>query len=141
MRRMDSTVNRWHSVRAFTLLEVMIALGIFFMCAFAILQLVSSTLRNARALQQNEPDAGMVAAQLSLTNSLPEGSESGDFGKLYPGYRWSWESYPSPSNGLFQVDIAVWHRTGRKNVETRMSVLFFRPNSPATVGPSRGGLR
>jgi len=33
---------------AFTLMEVMVACGIFFMATFAILALVSTTLRNAR---------------------------------------------------------------------------------------------
>jgi len=47
---------------AFTLLEVMIACGIFFIAMFAILGLVSNCLRNARALRHIEVDAGMVAA-------------------------------------------------------------------------------
>jgi hypothetical protein len=46
----------------FTLLEVMIACGIFFMATFAILGLVSNTLRNARGIQRVEVDAGMAAA-------------------------------------------------------------------------------
>src|ERR1043165_1447678 len=75
---------------AFTLLEVMIALALFFMAMFAILQLISGTLRNARALQQNEPDPGMVLAmtQLATTNIFTEAVETGDFHewKMYPGY-------------------------------------------------------
>jgi len=74
----------------FSLLEVMIASGIFFMCVFTILAMVSSLLRNARSLRRIELDAGMVAAQLCKTNRLFEGTESGDFGDLYqaiPGRR------------------------------------------------------
>lgn len=125
---------------AFTLLEVMIAVAIFFTCAFAILQLVSGTLRNARALQQNEPDPGMLAAELSLTNSLSDGVEEGDFEKIYPGYSWTREVVLI-TNGLFQVDFTVSHRVGRDVAETRLSTLFFRPNSPASVGPSKGTLQ
>src|SRR5438045_6918579 len=44
---------------AFTLLEVMIACGIFFIAVFAILALVSNTLRNAQRLRRIEVDAGM----------------------------------------------------------------------------------
>ena len=51
------------SQTAFSLLEVMIASGIFFMTVFAILAMVSSVLRNARSLRRVELDAGMVAAQ------------------------------------------------------------------------------
>src|SRR5437870_12417598 len=71
------------SSSAFTLMEVLIASGIFFICMFAILGLVSQTLRNARILRTTRVDAGMIAAQLTLTNKLYEGSESGDFGNYY----------------------------------------------------------
>src|SRR5712691_7651775 len=80
--------NPLKQMLAFTLLEVMIALGIFFMAMFTILALVSNTLRNARSLQETEVDPGMLAAQLSLTNRITEGSESGDFGDVYRDYTW-----------------------------------------------------
>ena len=60
--------------RAFSLLEVMIAIGIFFVAVFAILGLVSSSLANARRLQRPIIDAGELAGELSLTNKLVEGS-------------------------------------------------------------------
>src|SRR5262245_56476351 len=74
------------NARAFSLLEVMIACGIFFMCVFAILALVSNTLRGARSLRRIDVDAGMVSAQLFKTNRIIEGVESGDFGNAYPDY-------------------------------------------------------
>src|SRR5215467_4098981 len=64
LRISDFGLNRWH---AFSLIEVMIACGIFFMATFAILALVSTTLRNARALQRGDVDAGMAAAQIYQT--------------------------------------------------------------------------
>src|SRR5947209_18797851 len=73
----------------FTLIEVMIACGIFFMATFAILALLSTTLRNARALQRGDVDAGMAAAQLYQllkTNRVAELSGSGNFGDAYPDY-------------------------------------------------------
>ncbi len=63
---------------AFTLIEVMIALGIFFMATFAILALVSNILRNARGLQRPQIDAGMAAAIYVNTNRFSVGSVSGD---------------------------------------------------------------
>ena len=73
-----------HSTRAFSLVEVMIALAIFFMAVFAILALMSTVLKNARLLQSKKGvDAGLVAAQLCLTNKLTEEVESGDFGDMY----------------------------------------------------------
>src|SRR5258708_3819044 len=92
---------------AFTLLEVMIAMGIFFMAIFAILALVSTNLRNARLLQKPSVDASMLIAELSQTNKLVEGIETGDFGDVYPGYRWTREINQVKTNGLFQVDFVV----------------------------------
>jgi hypothetical protein len=122
---------------AFTLLEVMIALGIFFMAMFAILSLVSNTLRNARVLQQNEVDAGSLASQLMLTNKLYEGRSSGDFGNDYPGYDWDRDDMPI-TNGLWQCDFFVHAQHGRVRTETSMSIFVFSPDSQSTPG---GGLR
>ena len=118
---------------AFSLLEVMIASGIFFMCVFAILAMVSSLLRNARSLRRVELDAGMVAAQLSKTNRLYEGTESGDFGNLYPGYSWETDTYEAESNGLWQVDIIV-RRHGIPQPVDSMSIFVYSPNSQSGFG-------
>jgi prepilin-type N-terminal cleavage/methylation domain-containing protein len=123
--------KRCHS--AFTLLEVMIALAIFFICTFAILELMSTVLHNARALQRYEPDAGILAGQLAQTNSLTPGTVSGDFGDLYPGYTWSRDVYDVSSNGLWEADFTIQAKvSGHKDVESAMSVLLFRPQSPET---------
>ena len=123
---------------AFTLLEVMIALAIFFTCMFAILSLMSQTLHNARALQSHEPDVGMLAGQLMQTNSLTADKESGNFGDDYPGYTWEREAYEVSSNGLWRADFVIHRKLGRKDVESRGSVLLFKPQSPES--PPRGGL-
>lgn len=111
----------------------MIAVGIFFTATFVILSLISTVLRNARALQQNEPDMGMLAGQLVLTNSMVEERDSGNFGEAYPGYRWSRDVYCVASNGMFEADFTISRRVGRENVETHMSALYYRPNSPQTT--------
>jgi Tfp pilus assembly protein PilV len=116
--------------RAFTLLEVMIAIAIFFMSVFVILALVSQSLANARRLQRPIVDAAMIASELSLTNQLVEASQSGDFGDAYPGYTWTADITEVQTNKLFQVDYVV-QRSDDKLVMQKMSVLFFRPQSPA----------
>lgn len=129
----DRRAMRLHAhraARAFTLIEVMVALLIFFMAVFTILGLLSNTLRNARALQRRTVDAGMVASQLSLTNRITEQLEEGDFGDAYPDHFWTSDSYEVGTNGLFQVDILVQQRAGNKPVESKMSILLFRPESP-----------
>jgi len=119
----------WRSRTGFSLLEVMIACGVFFMAVFAILAMVSSVLRNARGLRRVDLDAGMVAAQVSNTNKLYEGSQSGDFGKMYPDCSWESETVEVATNGLFQVDIIVRRRGVPKPVDA-MSIWLYRPDSP-----------
>jgi hypothetical protein len=116
---------------AFTLLEVMIACGIFFIAVFAILGLVSTCLRNARALRHIEVDAGMVAAQLSKTNRLTEGVLSGDFGDTYHDYSWETVTQEAATNGLYQVDIVV-RKHGLQNPVDTMSVWIYSPESAST---------
>lgn len=58
MKMEITTAARRHG---FSLLEVMIAIGVFFLAVFAILGLVSSSLGNARRLQRPLVDAGAVA--------------------------------------------------------------------------------
>ena len=115
--------------RAFTLLEVMIAMGIFFMCIFAILEVVATSLKAARALQQPPVDVSLVIDDLWQTNKLQEGSDSGDFGELFPGYEWASDTSLSGTNGLFQVDFLVTHQGDGANKATEMSVLMWRPDS------------
>lgn len=122
---------------AFSLIEVMIAAGIFFLATFTILALVSSTLRNTRVLRRIDVDAGMVAAQLFKTNRIAEGSDSGDFGEYYQDYSWSTEAYEVMTNGLWQVDIVVTRR-GASQPVSAYSVWVFSPDS--STGPFRGGV-
>jgi len=124
------------SVSAFSLMEVMIALGIFFMAVFTILALVSNTLRNARALQRIEVEAAMVAADLTKTNRYTEGSESGDFGDFARDYSYRYETYEAATNGLWRADI-VLQRRGLSQPADTMSILLFSPES--STGPFGGG--
>jgi hypothetical protein len=123
------------SQTAFSLLEVMIASGIFFMTVFAILAMVSSVLRNARSLRRVELDAGMVAAQVCNTNKLYEGTDTGDFGNLYPGYSWETDTFEAETNGLWQVDIVV-RRHGISQPVDLMSIYLYRPESQSGFGRS-----
>jgi len=113
----------------------MIAVGIFFAGVFAILGLVSSSLANARRLQRPLVDAGALAAQMSLTNQLVEGSDSGNLGDVlgdaYKDYNWTSDVQEVQSNKLFQVDFTVANAYGNHDTLDQITVLFFRPQSPA----------
>jgi hypothetical protein len=76
--------------RAFTLLEVMIAVGVLFMCLFAVLALLSNSLASARRLQQHRDIdtssiAGLIYVQLVNTNTVNEGPVDVDLEEMYPG--------------------------------------------------------
>jgi hypothetical protein len=121
------------SPQAFTLLEVMIAMALFFMSVFAILGVVSQGLGAARSLQSEMPDAGSLAAELLLADRLEEGWEEGDFGDLYPDYLWRREIVEVATNGLFRVDFTIAGVHGGKMVESRTSMLLWRPGSSSVV--------
>ena len=115
----------------FTLLEVMIAMFVFFIVVFAVLGMVVQSLGAARALQRPQPDFSILASALTLSNVLEEGVESGSFEDLGPEFRdWQWERQilEVGSNGLFQVDFFISRRDGgSKQVSESMSVLMFKP--------------
>lgn len=115
----------------FTLLEVMIAMAVFFIVVFAVLGMVVQSLGAARALQRPQPDFSILAAALTLSNTLEEGFESGDFGELteeYGDYTWERQIIEVGSNGLFQVDFAIQKKTaGGRQFSENMSVLMFKP--------------
>jgi hypothetical protein len=116
---------------AFTLLEVMIAVGIFFVALIAILGVMTRGLGTARGLQISGPDAGMLAAEVSLTNQLSDGkSEHGDFGQTYPGFTWEREEYQIGSNGLFEVNFFIFKRSDHgPELYDAMSIWLYKPES------------
>jgi hypothetical protein len=130
--------SRLQRFNAFTLLEVMIASGIFFMAVFSILAVVSSCLKNANSLRRPEVDAGMAAALIiGQTNKLTEGSLGGDFGDWYQDYSWDSESYEVDTNGLWQVDIVV-KRRGHANPVDAISIWVYSPDSKGSLSQPLG---
>ncbi len=112
----------------FSLLEVMIAMFVFFIVVFAVLGMVVQSLGAARALQRQHADCGMVASMTSLSNVLEESYDSGDFEGLVPDYHWERTITEVGSNGFFQVDITVFKKNAQgKEVGEAMSVLMFKP--------------
>lgn len=126
------------SVRAFTLLEVMIAVGILFMCLFGVLALVSHSLRTARSLQQHrtidtDSVAGLIYTALVDTNSVSEGPVDVDLSEMYPGYKCEADLTQIESNGLCQVDFLVQQN---QRLELKSHFLIYLPNLKQSVVPS-----
>ncbi len=140
--RPDRVPRRSKAPGGFTLIEVILAMAIFFGITFILLQIVGINLKIARALQRPTVDAASLAAELSLTNELSEGSESGDFGDVHPGYDWRREITLVGTNGLFEVRFDVFHDR-RSDPDSEMVILLYRPDSAlrAGGGSSRGLVR
>jgi hypothetical protein len=115
---------------AFTLLEVMIAVGILFMCLFAVLALTSNALGSARKLQQHRTIdtgsvAGMIYVQLVNTNQVAEGQLDVDLTEMYPGCSCYAELNQIASNGLCKVDFLVQRN---QHLEVQSHFLIYLPN-------------
>jgi hypothetical protein len=139
---MKPDIYRDRRQRAFSLLEVMIATGIFFMGAFAVLSLVTNSLENARRLSRPDVDAGPVAGFLLMTNSFIEGSydvDLGDFlGDAYKNYRVEYNVVEVETNHFYQVDFTVHSPDHGQPVVSKMTVDYFKPMSPP--GSMDGGI-
>ncbi len=120
---------------AFTLIEVTIASVILTMALFAILQICTVCLKGTRILSRVHVDATSLAAELSMTNRIEEGSDSGTFGNEYPGYSWARRISEYTTNGLYQVEFEVIGRS-KAGVEdlSQMTILLYRPDAVRRVG-------
>lgn len=132
--------HRANASSAFTLLEVTLAMAMLFAITFVLLQITSTNLRLAKVLQRTTIDASSLAAELSLTNKLEEGVDSGDFGDLYPNHNWQREITLVGTNGLFECRFEVFNAKSSQP-ESELVVLLFRPDSSRGGGSGRLGNR
>ncbi|HXT12893.1 MAG TPA: hypothetical protein VN873_15125 [Candidatus Angelobacter sp.] len=121
---------------AFTLLEVMIAVGILFTCLFAVLALTANSLRTARHLQQHRTIdsstvAGLIYVELTNTNTVNEGPVDVDLEEMYPGCKCDADLEQIATNGLCRVDFDV---TRNQRLETKDSFLVYLPNLKQGMG-------
>tara|TARA_Y100000588_G_scaffold393149_1_gene507791 strand:- start:454 stop:948 length:495 start_codon:yes stop_codon:yes gene_type:complete len=147
---------------AFTLSEVLIAVAIFVIAIFAILELVNQTLNTVRAIQRQTPDLGALAGRTLIDLPIPEGElASGptnptdeDFGKniganrpIYPDAEWYRELFAlDETNGFYQASIFVQDEIRSKNptkpskfVEYELRFLMFRPDLAEAELGGEGG--
>lgn len=117
------------SARAFTLIEVMLAITIFFMAMFTILGVLGAGVHAASILRTSGPTAGMVAGQFFVTNKIEEGGNAGDFSDIagYEGYSWRSEAQEVDTNGLYKMEIVVMDPRG--NQGPILNVLLYKPSS------------
>ncbi len=150
--------SRIHCRHSFSLLEVVIAVAIFFTAIFAITQLVSSNLSLVRSLQAKRPDLGTLAGKCLMDTNWVEGREAPydeDFGfndgstaggtaggtaALYPEAGWERDwmlvaTNVSLTNGLYRADIRLSETLAQQEAITIMSILMYRPGGLETPPP------
>jgi|HubBroStandDraft_4_1064222.scaffolds.fasta_scaffold1387968_1 hypothetical protein len=117
------------STAAFTLIEVMLAITIFFVAMFAILGVLSAGVHAASLLRTSGPTPGMPAGFYYTTNTIEEGEDGGDFADIagYEGYTWRSLAREVDTNGLYLMDFVVYDPNGSQS--STLSVLFFKPGS------------
>jgi prepilin-type N-terminal cleavage/methylation domain-containing protein len=143
----NSSVTRTRSVpvRGFSLLEVMVASAIFFMVAFAILEMVTRALVGVRALQQREPDPGIILAMYSTNKAWEPMHLTGNYEDIapgmYPGYSWELfaEPYMETNVNLYVVRIISYGQAKSGRGPSTAETMFFSPLSKPVTG--LGGLR
>ena len=118
-------------IRAFTLIEVMIATTIFFMSMFAILGVLSAGIHAATVLRATGPTAGMVAGYFVVSNKIEEGSLSGNFSDIAGYEHYSWRSEAREiTNDLYTMDFVVIDPNGNQSSFLR-DVKFYKQGSSA----------
>lgn len=95
--------------RAFTLLEVMVALAIFALTALATMHVASVSLRNSQALQEKMVAGWVADNQLALLYLMPARQrilpQSGQ--SKMAGATWYWKSAPVATSGNLLQAIEV----------------------------------
>ena len=130
---------------AFTLLEVMVATAIFFMVAFAILEMVTRGLVAVRAIQKREPDPGIILSMFSTNKAWEEMNISGNYEDIapgmYQGYRWELfaHRYMETNDHLFIVEVMSYGDSKSGRGPSTASTMFFSPHSKPASGV--GGLK
>lgn len=113
--------------RAFTLLEVLLALAIF---AIAVVGIIEAAAYQARSLRVAEETGRAVLlakdllAELRLVDEIDQNSGSGTFEAPNDDFEWSYEIADSDVSGLREVTIIISWSDGRARREHRIDTLL-----------------
>jgi len=138
----------------FTLAEVLIAVLIFVIAIFAILNMVKQSMELVRSMQLHRPDLGTLAGKTLQELPIPNGfleiglstpddedfrGNNGGSLALYRNARW--ERYLEPideTNGLYRATITVFEKNkDGKESEFKLNFLLFRPDLAEAEGSAQ----
>lgn len=119
---MQSPRRSLRTARAFTLIEVMVALAIASLSLAAVAAAISQMVDNAHSLKARTYASWIAEnkiAELRLANVVPDVSE--DTGEVeYASRNWTWRSTISETGveNLFRVDVAVSYADSEEVIRT-----------------------
>jgi general secretion pathway protein I len=133
----------------FTLIEVLVALGILATSLVVLLENVSSSIRLS-AISRDLTVAAMIArdkmTEIELDGKYVIGNEEGDFEDRYPGFWWTTAVQEGLFPGVLQVDLTIFW--GEKDAPEHLTVSSFAQatedsysgtDSEETTGDDTGG--
>ena len=144
------------TIRAFTLVEVLIAVAIFVIAISATMQVVAQGLELVHVMQQQRPDMGALAAKTlvelpepdgtlatGLTEPMDEdfGGNGGNKHSLYPDASWQRDIMSlDATNGLYQATITIEEQVeDSETIEYQLRFLMFRPDlAELEMGAAQG---
>ena len=124
----DTSIKKW-SHSGFTLLEMVIALGLISTALFAVFRLQAQNLD-----LQTEAQFITIATQLARDRisriqsgtDLSEGSFSGDFGDAFPGFHFEEEiSKTSDHERLYKVSVHITHDAATPPRDLSVATFLF----------------
>jgi type II secretion system protein I len=133
------TRGRLHSRAGFTLVEVLAALLFLAIAIPAIMGAISASSRSSEAAERTVIATQLAENQLSQlvvdqsnttggTTSSNSGSDRGDFGQDYPGYRWEMKQEPWTSAAdLTQYTVQVFFSVKGQERSVELSTLIGLP--------------
>ncbi|NUP99525.1 MAG: prepilin-type N-terminal cleavage/methylation domain-containing protein [Armatimonadetes bacterium] len=124
--------------RGFTLLEVVVAIALLAIGLFGVMRALSQGMavqRDAEARTTGIELAEQKLAELQLDPELSAGQDEGDFGDLYPSYRWTSDIAETDQEGLYRLRVVVSWPSGVNEHSVDVETCFA-PN--VLVGPESG---
>jgi hypothetical protein len=140
--------SSWNRCAGVVLLEVIVAVAILGISLFSLLNALSQAVSSATAVRNMELSGRLlenVVNELQFTPlgelgedefepAIEEGLLEGDFGEMYPGFRWERETAATDAPGLYSLRYTVlWESRGRERSETVWSYLFDAEEAAAAA--------
>lgn len=119
-----------HTRHGFSLLELVLAMGIFSMSVLACMELYSVSLQSAG--DSVEYTQAVYLAQGLMEETMAESfliatTDSGDFGDHYPKHSWSMEIKDTEQSGLMEINLIVqWTVRNKEKVYQVVSLCADR---------------